>query len=280
MSRNLPSILNDRQIRELCETPSFEVSEVVDWLPNTDGILTIAHSVIYQSNKTREELHLAEATHWNKQSSHSTGVVGFRDLTEEEKEKFQPMISPFEATQVRTREVDLTRGHSGEKPFCGPTSKQEKIISYGLSSHGYDVRLGRKFKIFSNIKSVISDPLNMSDDCYVDHEGDFCIIPPNSYILGYTIETFNMPRDVIAICLGKSTYARAGAAINVTPIEAGFCGQVVIEISNLTPLPLKVHAEMGIAQFLFLRSSEPCEVSYADRAGKYQNQTGITTAKV
>lgn len=171
-----------------------------------------------------------------------------------------PMICPFSEHQVR-----LVGG--------------QKIISWGLSSFGYDVRLGNKFKIFTNINSTVIDPMKMSDDCYVDFEGDICIIPPHSYVLGHTIEYFRMPKDVVAVCLGKSTYARAGAAINVTPIEPGFEGQVVIEIANQTPLPMKVYANMGIAQFMFHRG-ERCMVSYADRGGKYQGQQGVTTARV
>jgi dCTP deaminase len=201
-------------------------------------------------------------------------------------DKFKPMIEPFVPHQVKTRYGDMVaRIAMGEVPvgsdFDGdPEWNEKRIISYGSSSFGYDVRLDRKFKIFSNLKSALIDPLNMQDDCYVDHEGDFCIIPPNSYILGHTPETFNIPRNVSVICVGKSTYARAGAIVNVTPIEAGFQGQVVIEISNSTPLPLKVYAGMGISQFIFFESDEECEVSYADRKGKYQGQSGIQTALV
>ena len=172
-----------------------------------------------------------------------------------------PMISPFVDHSVKIND------------------KGERVISYGLSSFGYDVKLSRYFKIFTNINSETIDPLRISEKCYIDHEGDFIIIPPHSYALGHTVETFIIPRDIMAICVGKSTYARAGCAINVTPIEAGFIGQIVIEIANQTPLPMKVYAEMGIAQFMFHRGS-PCTVSYADRNGKYQNQTGITTARV
>lgn len=171
------------------------------------------------------------------------------------------MITPFVPGQVR---VD---------------AEGKKIVSYGTSSMGYDVRLANKFKIFTNIDNAIVDPLNMPETSYVDREGDSVIIPPNSYILGHTIETFNIPRDIMVVCVGKSTYARVGCAVNVTPIEPGFSGQVVIEVSNLTPLPLKVYSGQGIAQFLFLKGN-PCETSYADRMGKYQNQSGVQTALV
>ena len=174
---------------------------------------------------------------------------------------FRPMIDPF-------------------VPTCVSKDGNKKIISYGLSSYGYDVRLDRKFKIFTNIKSQMIDPLAISNDVFAEHEGDFCIIPPNSYILGVTMEYFKIPRDVMVVCLGKSTYARCGAIVNVTPIEPGFEGNIVIEISNATNLPLKVYAGMGIAQFLFFRGNEQCLTSYADRAGKYQGQRGITDAKV
>lgn len=154
----------------------------------------------------------------------------------------------------------------------------EKVISYGLSSYGYDVRLSDEFKIFTNINSVMIDPLNFDQKCCFDHKGDYCIIPPNSYILGKTIEYFTIPRDISVICVGKSTYARAGAIVNVTPIEAGFEGNIVIEISNATSLPLKVYANMGISQFIFFKGNIPCSISYADRKGKYQNQTTVQTS--
>lgn len=212
-----------------------------------------------------------------------------------------PLITPFidkqvkewerDATQKEVREIsgmerDDAMTHLGANvrnvrvdPLLG-VQIREKILSFGTSSFGYDVRLGDKFKIFTNVNSAVIDPLNMSDACYVDHKGPFCIIPPNSYILGHTIEVFDLPRNVVALCVGKSTYARAGAIVNVTPIEPGFMGQVVIEISNSTPLPLKVYANQGIAQFLFFESDEDCEVSYGDREGKYQNQRGLQTAIV
>ena len=171
--------------------------------------------------------------------------------------KTKNMITPFEETQ-----------------------KRNGIISYGLSSYGYDARLAPKYKIFTNVNSAIIDPLNMSDACYVDVSGDTCTIPPNSYVLGHTIETFIIPRDVLALCVGKSTYARAGCSINCTPIEPEFVGQVVLEIANLTPLPMKIYAHMGISQFIFFQGSHACETSYADRAGKYMNQVGITTVRI
>lgn len=192
---------------------------------------------------------------------------------------FRPMIEPFVDHQVRSIRIPTDRGfddgHQTHAEF-----EEKKIVSYGLSSYGYDVRLGNKFKIFTNINNGVIDPLAMDEKCYIDYEGECCIIPPNSYVLGHTVEYFRIPRDIMVICVGKSTYARAGAIINVTPIEPEFEGQVVIEISNATNLPLKVHANQGIAQFLFLKGDVPCEVSYADRDGKYQGQTGVVTARI
>ena len=156
----------------------------------------------------------------------------------------------------------------------------ERVISYGRSSFGYDVTLAKEFKIFTNINSGIIDPKNPCETTMVSYEGDFVIIPPNSYILGRTVEYFRIPRDISVICVGKSTYARCGAIVNVTPIEAGFQGQVVIEISNSTNLPMKVYANEGIAQFIFFLGDQPCEVSYDDRGGKYQGQTGVALARM
>lgn len=175
---------------------------------------------------------------------------------------WEPMISPFEPGNVR--EVD-----------------GDRVISYGTSSYGYDVRLDTKFKIFTNINSGVIDPLSFDEEkCLVDHEGEYVIIPPNSYVLGNTVEVFNIPRNVMVVALGKSTYARAGAIVNVTPIEPEFKGQVVIEISNSTPLPMKIHARQGIAQFLFFESDEACEASYGDKNGKYQDQRGVVTPRM
>ena len=178
------------------------------------------------------------------------------------------MISPFVPRQVRMIPED---------PEIG--MRQTKILSYGLSSYGYDVRLAPRFKLFTNINSAEVDPLKIDDRCFVDVEGPSVLIPPNSYLLGHTAETFDIPKDILVLCVGKSTYARAGCIINVTPIEPGFQGQVVIEISNATPLPVRVHADQGIAQFLFFQGTEPCSISYADRGGKYQGQSGIQLSK-
>ncbi|MFN3739966.1 MAG: dCTP deaminase [Thermodesulfovibrionales bacterium] len=165
------------------------------------------------------------------------------------------------------------------EPFS-PEQVREGVISYGVSSYGYDMRIADEFKIFTNINATVVDPKNFDPKSFVEFRGDLCIIPPNSFVLGYSVEYFRIPRDVIVICLGKSTYARCGLIVNVTPLEPEWEGHVTIEISNTTPLPARIYANEGIAQLIFLRGIEPCEVSYADKAGKYQSQKGITLPKV
>jgi dCTP deaminase len=173
----------------------------------------------------------------------------------------QRMIEPFEPVQVR--EVD-----------------GRKVVSYGTSSYGYDIRCSREFKIFTNINSTIVDPKNFDEKSFVDFVGDICIIPPNSFALARTVEYFRIPRDVLVLCLGKSTYARCGIIVNVTPLEPEWEGHVTLEFSNTTPLPAKIYANEGVAQVIFFESDEPCETSYKDRGGKYQGQRGVTVPKV
>ncbi len=152
----------------------------------------------------------------------------------------------------------------------------KKIISYGLSSYGYDLRVGRKFKVFTNLHNTVVDPKDFKDDAFVDIEGDYCIIPPNSFALAMSMEYFRIPRDVLTLCIGKSTYARCGIIVNVTPFEPEWEGYVTLEISNTTPLPAKIYAEEGLAQVLFYKADGICETSYLDRKGKYMNQQEIT----
>src|ERR1700704_1893268 len=154
------------------------------------------------------------------------------------------------------------------------------VISFGLSSYGYDIRVADEFKVFTNINSTVVDPKNFDSRSFVDLKTDICIIPPNSFALAKTIEYFRIPRDVLTICVGKSTYARCGLIVNVTPFEPEWEGYVTLEISNTTPLPARVYANEGIAQVLFFQSDEPCEVSYADRKGKYQAQQGLTLPRL
>ncbi len=157
---------------------------------------------------------------------------------------------------------------------------RDGVISYGLSSYGYDARVSDEFKIFTNVDNALVDPKNFSEASFVDRKGDVCIVPPNSFVLARTVEYFRIPRDVLVICLGKSTYARCGIIVNVTPLEPEWEGHVTLEFSNTTPLPAKIYAGEGACQFLFLKADEICEMSYADRKGKYQGQKGVTLPKV
>jgi len=170
------------------------------------------------------------------------------------------MIEPFEPGQV-------SQNAAG------------RIVSYGTSSYGYDVRCADEFKIFTNINSAIVDPKAFDETSFVDVQNDVCVIPPNSFALARTVEFFRIPRTVLTICLGKSTYARCGIIVNVTPLEPEWEGHVTLEFSNTTTLPAKIYANEGVAQMLFLESDETCETSYRDRGGKYQGQTGVTLPK-
>ena len=167
------------------------------------------------------------------------------------------MISPFEEKQIR-----------------------EEKISYGLSSFGYDARVSNEFKIFTNVNSEVVDPKNFKPSNFVTKNVEECIVPPNSFVLASTVEYFKIPKDVLVICLGKSTYARCGIIVNVTPLEPGWEGHVTLEFSNTTPLPAKIYANEGVAQFVFLKGNERPEISYSDRKGKYMGQTGVTLPKV
>lgn len=165
------------------------------------------------------------------------------------------------------------------EPFC-ESQVGSNVISYGVSSYGYDIRVGKEFKIFTNVNSTVVDPKNFDDKNVIDFNGDVCIVPPNSFALARTVEYFKIPRNVLAICLGKSTYARCGIIVNVTPFEPEFEGHITIEISNTTPLPAKIYANEGIAQVLFFEGDTNCEVTYRDKSGKYQGQTGITLPRI
>ena len=169
--------------------------------------------------------------------------------------------------------------HGMIEPFA-EGEKREGVISYGLSSYGYDIRIADEFKIFTNVFSAVVDPKQFDTRSMVDYTGEVCIIPPNSFALGRSVEYFRIPRSVLTVCLGKSTYARCGIIINVTPFEPEWEGFVTLEISNTTPLPAKIYANEGIAQVLFFEADEPCETSYADKRGKYQNQQHIVLPKV
>lgn len=176
--------------------------------------------------------------------------------------KKKKLIEPFVDRQIRTLE------------------NESRAISFGLSSYGYDVRVSNHFKVFTNVHNSLVDPKNFSDSAFVDIIADECIIPPNSFALARSVEYFCIPRNILTICLGKSTYARCGLIVNVTPLEPEWEGHVTLEISNTTPLPAKVYANEGIAQFLFFESSTVCDVSYADRKGKYMKQTGVVVPRI
>jgi len=165
------------------------------------------------------------------------------------------------------------------EPFV-EAQRREGCISYGLSSYGYDARVADEFKIFTNVDSAVVDPKDFAANSFVDRKTDVCIIPPNSFALARTVEYFRIPRDTLVICLGKSTYARCGIIVNVTPLEPEWEGHVTLEFSNTTPLPAKIYANEGACQFLFLKGDQPCETSYADRAGKYMGQRGVTLPRL
>ncbi|MBL6817838.1 MAG: dCTP deaminase [Proteobacteria bacterium] len=175
--------------------------------------------------------------------------------------KDHQMIEPFSENQVRLDE------------------NGNKLISYGVSSYGYDVRCSNEFKVFTNIHSAVVDPKSFDEKSFVDIESDICVIPPNSFALARTVEYFKIPRNVLTVCLGKSTYARCGIIVNVTPLEPEWEGHVTLEFSNTTNLPAKIYAGEGVAQMLFFESDEECEISYKDRGGKYQGQIGVTLPK-
>lgn len=172
------------------------------------------------------------------------------------------LIEPFVDSQVKVSE-------SGDK-----------VVSYGLSSYGYDIRVANEFKVFTNVHNSIVDPKDFSQSSFVKIISDVCIVPPNSFALARSVEYFRIPRDILTICLGKSTYARCGIIVNVTPFEPEWEGYVTLEISNTTPLPAKIYANEGIAQVIFFQSTEPCMISYADRSGKYMKQVGVTLPRI
>ena len=174
---------------------------------------------------------------------------------------------------------EMARNHNMISPFEDKQVRGTKI-SYGLSSFGYDARVSNEFKIFTNVNSEIIDPKNFKQNNFISKNGEECIIPPNSFVLSSTVEYFKIPNDVMVICLGKSTYARCGIIVNVTPLEPSWEGHVTLEFSNTTPLPAKIYANEGIAQFIFLKGNEKPDITYADRNGKYMKQSGVTLPKI
>jgi dCTP deaminase len=244
------SIMSDIWIEEQCSDPSIK------WRARLEYLREQLPQVKSQPNIYRSFSDEYDTLNWK--------------LAEFQKQQWLPMIEPFHRESVRTRVTNV-----------GTTDENvERILSFGLSSYGYDVTLAEEFKIFTNINCGIIDPHNFRDDHYVDVKGPHAIIPPNGFLLGVTREYFRIPRNVLVICLGKSTLARCGAIVNVTPLEPEWEGKVVIEISNTTNLPLKIYANEGVAQFLFLKGDQACRTSYKDRKGKYQGQNSLVVAKV
>ncbi len=249
------SILSDKQIRARCIAPTHAVTRISKlrgaWIEHArEDIIATEEDIARMLART--EIHPAVTRY-----------------TAERQALFQPMIEPFESKQVR------------EVPERVPQAQvMEKIVSYGLSSYGYDVRCADEFKIFTNVNSSIVDPKNFDDKAFVNVKAREIVIPPNSFALARTVEYFRIPRDMLVVCLGKSTYARCGIIVNVTPLEPEWEGHVTLEFSNTTPLPAKIYAGEGCAQFLFLKADEVCEQSYKDKGGKYQGQTGVVTPRM
>lgn len=246
------TIKSDRWIRQQC-TPPEKVILVGNYTPQyTVAMLRIEdidpQEFFEEYRGKRPEMIKRLALMANKYPE----VLPY-ELTEEEIANWKPMIEPFSPELVRE-------------------ANGEKIVSYGTSSYGYDIRCGREFKIFTNINSTIVDPKNFDPNSFVEVVGDYCIIPPNSFALARTMEYLRIPRNVLTVCLGKSTYARCGIVVNVTPFEPEWQGFATLEFSNTTPLPAKIYAGEGCAQVLFFESDEECETSYKDRNGKYQCQ--------
>lgn len=265
-------IKSDNYIRQMCEKPSHAFHKqngVVDFISEP---LSPHQSRVLRATTARDVLMSCTVIDSNARETKELFdplIETIRPITEEELSQWKPMISPFLPEAVKV----CDNGH--------------KAISSGISSYGYDVRLSSNLRIFNNSNSIIVDPYEIDSECYSDAEiftddkgRKYTVLPPNSFMLGHTIEYFNIPSDVIVVAVGKSTWARAGISVIITPIEPDFQGEIVIEIANHTKLPVKIYTEVGISQFLFFQSDERCHTSYADRSGKYQGQTGITMPKV
>lgn len=263
------SILSDKQIRQLCSPPTFIVKELVEAKRDDNGM----HDVYILPTEKEYPTWASEGELCAKPRSYGrqfSGIVGWRVPTAEDLHRhFKLMIEPFVPQQVRSRAVCV---HNATDGIENDRYEDQKIISYGLTSFGYDVRCADEFKIFTNINSTRIDPKNFDSKNFVDFKGPVCIVPPNSFVLARTVERFNIPRDVVADCLGKSTYARCGVSVMVTPLEPEWEGFLTLEFANTTPLPAMIYANEGCAQIRFFRGDEPCETSYKDRNGKYMGQ--------
>lgn len=225
-------------------------------------------------NVDREEIENLQEFDRGMKAEMGRGMYQIREVVDDDLEHWRPMIEPFVNNQVRVRKGPLAQGYDG------PVPTHIDAISYGVSSYGYDVRVADEFKVFTNVHGGRVDPKNFDPKNYVDITGPELIIPPNGFALARTVEYMRIPRNVLTICLGKSTYARCGIIVNVTPLEPEWEGHVTLEFSNTTNLPAVVYANEGVAQFLFLESDEDCKTSYKDRQGKYQGQTGVVTPRM
>lgn len=234
------SIKSDKWIRRQCQPPTHVITGLQGEI------------LQYFTPKNQDELELVQF-----RAQKNWSGMTLRTARPEDLKDWKPMLDPFVERQIRGPEAD-------------------RVISFGVSSYGYDVRCADDFKVFTNINSATVDPKNFDHSAFVDVKGPVCIIPPNSFALARTVEYFRIPRNVLTICLGKSTYARCGIIVNVTPLEPEWEGHVTLEFSNTTTLPAKIYANEGVAQMLFLESDEECEISYKDRGGKYQGQEGVT----
>lgn len=261
------SLLSDRQIKERCMKPShyLKCGDTDNWRPVIAGV-----------THTQEQIDEWETRMYSRMIKASENGVLLRS--------WKPMISPFVPEAVRYKGTEVNYPIT-----CAEDINAVKIISYGLSSFGYDIRMKKEgLKIFTNINSAIIDPMRMSPEAYkeplIHYDEEFglhyFILPPKSVALGHTVEHFCIPRDILVMCLGKSTYARVAMMPIVTPLEPEWEGELVLEIANLVELPMRIYLETGIAQLLFLQGNEPCEISYKDRGGKYQGQTGTQDAIV
>lgn len=293
-------IKSDRWIKRKCTPPRSVVTERIWELapgrPVTPESLGWRENIRF-SHQPVDELEKSLPAHIEDLSPNYEGIVSVRAVRGEDLEHWKPMISPFVSQQVReverngtADEMNFLRANGAQAladkvhttadrlrvdPMLGLQIRQ-KIVSYGLSSYGYDVRIADEFMIFTNVNTTVVNPKDFDKRNYVEFKGDVCIIPPNSFVLARSLEYFRMPRNVTGLVLGKSTYARCGINCLATPLEAGWEGHITLEYANTTPLPAMLFANEGAAQVLFFEGDEQCEVSYADRGGKYQGQTGIT----
>lgn len=259
------TILADKQIAMLCELPRYVIVRtiMVNQDVEIDGVQSKQMLPVTTYENTR--MNMAEINLLASTPQGST-IVDVRELTFDEKMNCKPMIYPFTDRQVKVN--------------INEDGTEEKIISYGCSSYGYDITLAPEFKIFTNINNTVVDPKNFDPKSFVDVKGDMCVIPPNSFVLGRSNEYFNMPNVVTGVVLGKSTYARVGISCLATPLECGWAGNITLEFANTTPLPALLYANEGCAQVIFLRGDMAPNVTYADRGGKYQGQQGITLPTV